>query len=98
MAGTPRGLLRRNKFSQKHSTVIERARPLLKFAAKCDEITRVVSGDIACARGRVGISCKLNPTSVEVTVKGSGEIQVFYFGGTDLVKIQSLLDAWVKTQ
>jgi hypothetical protein len=90
MANT-RGLLRGPKFSSRHQTVIEEAKPLLVFAKDCDVIKKVVLGKVKPTSGKASsLKFTLQDTSVMVEVISPRQWQVFYFLGNPTEVLDTL--------
>ena len=87
-----RGLLRGNKFSRSHSTVIPEAEEFLVCAKSIDLVNKIAIGLItACAAGPVRIKIKTDPHALRVQVRGRSAVQTFYLYGGDLSAIESAL-------
>jgi hypothetical protein len=87
-----KGLLRGNKFSRSHSTVIPDAVEFLALAKSIDLVSKISIGLITpCAAGPVRIKIKEDQHALCVQVRGKNAVQTFYMYGRDLEAIHSRL-------
>ena len=72
-------LLRGPKFSRSHSTVIDGAVPVLRFAKEMAEVTKIVLGPITVkVGGKFRIDWRIIPAGLKLTVQGPKSAQIFY--------------------
>jgi hypothetical protein len=88
-----KGLLRGNKFSRSHTTVIPEAVEFLAYAKGIAMVNKISIGLITpCPSGPIRIKIKTDPHALRIQVRGRSAVQTFYIYGGDLSAIeQSLL-------
>lgn len=90
-----RTLLRGKKFSDSHQTVIDPARDVINFLKKMEEVKKIVIGHIKNQKSKIpGLKTMRDEKSIELVVKGRGEIQRFYIFGENLELIENELKTY----
>ncbi|HEX2918140.1 MAG TPA: hypothetical protein VHN81_06450 [Edaphobacter sp.] len=87
-----KGLLRGNKFSRSHTTVIPEAVEFLACAKGIALVNKISIGLITpCPSGPIRIKIKTDPHALRVQARGRSAIQTFYIYGGDLSAIEQSL-------
>ncbi len=87
-----KGLLRGEKFSRSHSTVIPDALEFLACAKSIESVSKISIGLITpCSAGPVRIKIKTDQHALRIQVRGKSAVQTFYLYGSDLEAIRTVL-------